>query len=124
MRINDMNFGASPEIFIRAKELRKNMTKAEKLLWEELKGKKLGGYKFRNQHPISKFIIDFYCHKKRLGIEIDGAIHNTKGHKFYDNDRTGILNDFGITILRFKNEEVFNDLEKVKSEILKICKEI
>jgi len=124
MRINDMNFGASPEIFIRAKELRKNMTKAEKLLWEELKGKKLGGYKFRNQHPISKFIIDFYCHNKRLGIEIDGAIHNTKGHKFYDNDRTGILNDFGIKILRFKNEEVFNDLEKVKSEILKICKEI
>ncbi len=119
-----MNFGASPEIFIRAKELRKNMTKAEKLLWQELNGKKFGSYKFRNQHPISKFIIDFYCHKKRLGIEIDGAIQNTKGHKFNDNDRTGILNDFGITILRFKNEEVFNDLEKVKSEILKICKEI
>jgi len=116
-----MYFGASAEIFRRAKELRGRMTKTEKMLWEELRGKKLGGYKFRNQHPVAKFILDFYCHSKKLGIEIDGEVHNMKRQKFYDEDRTEILNDFGIKILRFTNKEVEQDIEKVKKEILKFC---
>ena len=124
MKIDNMYFGASPEIFRRAKELRKNMTNAEKILWEELKDKKLGGLKFRNQHPISKYILDFYCHNKKIGIEIDGEIHNDKARKFYDTDRTENLYSFGIKIIIFKNEEIFNNIEDVKKKILSICNEI
>lgn len=118
-----MYFGASAEIFRRAKELRLRMTDAEKKLWEELRSKKLGGFKFRNQHPVSKYILDFYCHKKRLGIELDGEIHNDKLQKFYDEDREANLKEFGISILRFKNEDVFGNIEEVKGKILKVCRE-
>jgi len=115
---NDMFLGASPLIFQRAEELRKKLTEAEKKLWEVLKNKKLAGFKFRRQHPILKFILDLYCHEAKLGIELDGEVHNSKGQKFYDDDRTQILKEFGITILRFKNDEIFDDIERVKQAIL------
>ena len=104
MKINNMYFGASALIFKRAKELRKKMTKAELVLWEELKGRKIGGFKFRAQHPISKYILDFYCHEKKIGIELDGEIHSTKAREFYDMDRSDNLEELGIKIIRFKNE--------------------
>jgi very-short-patch-repair endonuclease len=68
-------YGATPEIFLRAAELRRNMTNAEKLLWQELRSKKILNLTFRRQHPVNMFIADFYCHKARLVIEIDGSIH-------------------------------------------------
>jgi len=73
MKINigdDMFFGASPEIFRRAEELRKQMTPAEQTLWEELKAKKVNGMKFRRQHPLNNFIADFYCHKQSLLLKL------------------------------------------------------
>ena len=117
-----MYLGASPEIFERAKALRKKMTKAEKLLWEELRNKQLGGYKFRNQHPILKFVLDFYCHNCRLGIEVDGESHDSNGQQFYDQDRTEILSEYDIKVLRFRNEEVFTNIDAVKRKILIECK--
>jgi very-short-patch-repair endonuclease len=115
---NDMFLGASPLIFQRAEELRKKMTEAEKKLWEILKNKQNGGYKFRRQHPILKFILDFYCHEVKLGIEIDGQTHNSKGQKFYDDDRTEILKEYGIKIIRFQNDDIIANLEEVKLKIL------
>lgn len=115
---NDMFLGANPLIFQRAEVLRKKMTEAEKILWEVLKTKKLSGYKFRRQHPILKFILDFYCHESKLGIEIDGQVHNSKEQKFYDEDRTDILKEYGIKIIRFHNKEIIENLEVVKLKIL------
>lgn len=115
----DMFLGASPIIFFRARMLRIQMTEAEKLLWEELKDKKLNGCKFRRQHPILKFVLDFYCHGKKLAIELDGGIHKNTYQSFYDKDRTENLNDFGIKVIRFQNEEIINDIEGVKKKIIK-----
>ena len=120
---DDMFLGASPIIFKRAEELRKNMTEAEEILWNELKNKKLGGYKFRRQHPILKYILDFYCHKVKLGVELDGDIHNSKGQKFYDQDRTENINKYNIEIIRFHNDEIKNNLSTVKKRILNKLKE-
>jgi very-short-patch-repair endonuclease len=71
--LNNMHFGADAFTFRKAEELRINMTKAEKLLWEEIRNNKLDGLKFRRQHPIGRFIVDFYCHKLKIIIELDGA---------------------------------------------------
>ena len=68
-------FGASPEIHKFARELRRNLTEAEKILWQELRNRKLGGFKFRRQHPINKFVADFYCHEVKLIVELDGSQH-------------------------------------------------
>jgi len=110
--------GAKPVNFINAKIHRKNMTKAEMILWNELKTKKLNGYKFRRQHPIQKYIVDFYCHELKLIIEVDGGYHNEKEQIEYDKIRDNILKLKGVEILRFTNEEVFKDIQNVKHKIL------
>lgn len=115
---DNMFLGANPLIFQRAEDLRRKMTKTEKELWEVLKNKKLGGFKFRRQHPISKFILDFYCHEAKFGIEIDGKVHNSKSQKFYDDDRSEILREYGIKIIRFQNDEIIENIEEVKLKIL------
>ena len=112
-----LNGGANPLIFQNARKLRDNMTEAEKLLWEELKLKKLGGFKFRRQHPIGIHILDFYCFKKKLGIESDGGYHETEDQKEADQHRTNILAQQNITIIRFKNEEVKNNIKTVLEKI-------
>jgi very-short-patch-repair endonuclease len=71
----DFYFGASATTKALAAELRKNMTDAEKVLWQQLRNRKLGDLKFRRQHPVGIFILDFYCHEKKLAIEVDGGIH-------------------------------------------------
>mgnify|MGYP006298791947 CR=1 FL=1 len=76
-----MFYNARPEIFQRAKMLRKNMTVTEKLLWEKLRNKQLG-VRFKPQHPIGRFIVDFYCHQSKLVVEVDGEIHDQQ--KEYD----------------------------------------
>ncbi len=101
-----LNEGADSLIFENAHKLRENMTEAEKLLWEELRLKKVNGYKFRRQHPLGIHILDFYCFKKKLGIELDGRYHETKTQQEADNIRTDILAKQNIKIIRFKNEEV------------------
>lgn len=83
-----------------------------------MKNKQLAGLKFRRQHPIDRFIADFYCHEKQLVIELDGSIHNKKEQEHFDKGRTETLNEFGIRVLRFKNEEIMNNVEEVVSRII------
>jgi len=109
--------GASPEVFARAKELRKNMTPAEKVLWQRIRNCKLDGFYFRRQHPIKYFIADFYCAKADLIVELDGGIHNNPENKEWDINRTAELEKSGITVIRFTNEEVMNDTENVIRKI-------
>ena len=100
-----------------AKRLRKKETRAEKKLWDLLKGRKCKGLKFRRQHPIHYYVADFYCHEERLIIEVDGGIHSDRRIREYDENRTAELNRYGIRILRFSNEQVINNDDKVISEI-------
>ena len=74
----DFYFGASATTKALAAEMRKNMTYAEKVLWQQLRNRKLDDLKFRRQHPVAIFILDFYCHEKKLAIEVDGGIHNNE----------------------------------------------
>ena len=106
----------SPKYVIEfARQMRVNLTISEKILWEKLKTKKIEGHRFRIQHPIHRYILDFYCHEKKLAIEIDGEIH--KFRKDYDEYRDEYLKSAGITTIRFKNEDVFNNIDYVLSEI-------
>jgi len=111
-----MHGGATPRIFENAKMLRANRTTQEKLLWEYLKSKP-SGFKFRQQHPFNKYVLDFYCHKLKLSIEIDGESHNTEKSKLLDQQRTEILGDFGLREIRFSNRMVSNFFEIVVKEI-------
>ena len=111
--------GAPTSSFGKAKALRMNETEAEKLLWEKLKNNQLGGFKFRRQHPISLYIADFYCHKLKLIIEIDGEYHFRKEQIPKDEERTKVLEFNGVNVIRFSNDEVLNSLEKVLNEIEK-----
>lgn len=104
----------------RAKEMRKNPTKAESLLWNELRTKKVG-HKFRQQHPIDNYIVDFVCLSKRLIIEVDGEIHQYQLEK--DGERELLLKEKkGFRILRFTNDEVINNRETVLSKIKETLK--
>ena len=105
--------GAPAENFRRAELLRQNMTEAEKVLWEVLRNNKFEGYKFRRQHPIHKFIVDFYCHKLQLIIEVDGKYHNSSEQKVLDQEREELLKFQDLEIIRFNNEEVINHLDEV-----------
>ena len=100
----------------KAKEMRNNMTDAEKLLWEAL-GAKNTGDKFRRQHVIGDFIADFVCLPKRLIIEVDGGYHNDDTQQSLDEQRTKILNHLGFEVIRFTNEEVLGNLDGVVNQI-------
>lgn len=113
-----MFLNASPKIFEHARLLRKNETPAEKVLWSRLSGKQLG-VKFRRQNPMHLYVVDFYCHDKKLAIELDGSIHNTYQKQVEDNIRTDTLNSFGIRLLRFRNEEALHQTDSVIEVIKK-----
>jgi imidazole glycerol-phosphate synthase subunit HisF len=117
-----MYFEAPALIHKHAKRLRKNQTQAEEILWEQLK-KSPWGYKFRRQHPISTFVADFYCHRAKLIIEVDGKVHEEESTKRNDKEREWNLELMGLIILRFKNEDVFKKLsfvmESIKSHLVK-----
>ena len=98
-----------------AKELRRNMTLAERVLWQELRANRLDGCHFRRQQIIDGFIVDFYCHQAALIIEVDGPIHDSQ--KEADAERQAILEGRGLTVLRFSNKRVMNDLRQVLLEI-------
>ena len=117
-------FGGSPEIHRRARELRKRMTACEKLLWQRLRAKHLLEYKFRRQHPIYKYIVDFYCHQLRLVIEVDGSVHWGVDAVEYDDNRTFELEEFGLQVLRFSNDEVSFNTDHVIAVIEAKIKEI
>jgi len=127
VRLNDsyeyeFYYGASSTTKAQASELRKNMTSAEKVLWQKLKNNQVCGLKFRRQHPVDIFILDFYCHERKLAIEVDGGIHNQQEQKEWDENRTFELNEFGIKVLRFTNEEVINQTKIVLDSIRNFLK--
>jgi very-short-patch-repair endonuclease len=117
----DMFFGAKAELFALAIQMRKNPTDAERAMWEMLRNFRHMGFPFRRQHPIEFYVADFYCHKLRLVIEVDGEIHINKDIQNHDEGRTGEMERFGIKVLRFTNSQILNDgdlvVEKIKSTI-------
>lgn len=104
--------GASNLIFENATHLRKNMTHAETILWLHLR-KGINGLKFRRQHPIGIFIADFYCHKVKLIVEVDGSIHTITEVKENDEVRQQQLTEWGYEIIRFTNKQIINEVEKI-----------
>ncbi len=99
------------------KKLRNHLTPAEAVLWKHLQRSQLEGRKFRRQHSVGYFILDFYCPAEKLGVELDGAHHFTEEGQEYDRERTAFINAAGIRIVRFENKEVFINLEGVLKEI-------
>ena len=100
-----------------ARELRNRTTEAEQKLWSLLRNRQLKGKKFRRQHAIANYVADFYCNESKLVIELDGNFHTMAETKEYDKSRTNLLNELGITVLRFWNEEVIKDPERVLVKI-------
>ena len=97
-------------------ELRKNQTKAEEMLWWYLRGQKLG-VKFKRQHGIGGYIADFYCANKKLVIELDGNVHESKEAREYDEVRDKHFKELGFTTIRFWNDEVENNIREVLEKI-------
>lgn len=106
------------------KYLRNNMTKAEVMLWSKLKGRNMLDYKFRRQHGIENYIVDFYCPELNLVIEVDGESHYTLEGKKHDETRTEFLNELDIYILRFTNPQVKQNLEGVLKDIISAIKKL
>jgi cyclase len=119
-----MFYKADPLIFAKAKELRNKTTPEENVFWLRLK-ETFAGYKFRRQHPISNYIADFYCHKLKLVIEIDGPIHDQEDVKENDTRRQNNLENLNLTILRFTNAQIKLEIEKVLTIISELinCQE-
>ena len=110
-----------PAILARARELRRQMTPAEQKLWQQLRGKQFYQLKFRRQHPLDRFILDFYCHQYQLVIEVDGESHADPAQKAYDAARTEWLEQRGLRVIRFSNRDVQTNLEGVPTTIAQYC---
>ena len=111
------NHDANLSIKGNAKELRMEMTESEKVLWKRLRMKQLKGFYFRRQHPYGIYILDFFCSKAGLVIELDGEIHRYR--KGYDTERTEFLESTGLKVIRFDNDDVLERIDWVIEEILK-----
>jgi very-short-patch-repair endonuclease len=105
-----------------AKELRKNATFTERLLWKYLRAGQLNGYRFLRQNPIDEFIVDFYCKRLRLVIEIDGVTHNEK--QIYDKRRENRLKELGFTVLRLDGYYILENITGVLDLIMNCIEEI
>jgi very-short-patch-repair endonuclease len=106
-----------PQLLERARTLRQEQTDAEALLWMLLRNRRLRGFKFRRQHPIEPYILDFYCEDVRLAVELDGGQHNTDGGRRRDAARTAFLAHRDIRVNRYWNYEVLGDTETVLEAI-------
>ena len=113
----DLWKGAKTSTFRNAKYLRQNLTEAEETLWKFLRNRNQLRFKFRRQHPLGSFVADFYCHESRLVVELDGGHHNLSDQQAYDKWRTEELAQMGISVVRFTNEQVENNLLGVLEEI-------
>lgn len=109
----------SPKLLARAKELRREMTPEEKILWKHLKANRLNGLHFRRQQIVHGYFADFLCHQYNLIVEVDGGIH--KLQQDYDAEREEYLRSLGFRIIRFKNEEIQKDLKGVLQRIVEVC---
>src|SRR5688572_19116963 len=111
-----MFYNAGPLLFARAKELRNHLTHAEMVLWGYLKTKPFG-YKFRRQHPLADYIVDFFCYRLKMAIEVDGPIHEQEENRQNDVERQKMIESFGVTVLRFTNAELMKESTIVFEEI-------
>jgi very-short-patch-repair endonuclease len=114
-----MKLNALPELRTFRKELRERLTPAEAALWNMLKNSQLEGRKFRRQHSVDFYILDFYCPMERLAIELDGQVHMTEAAQQYDYERSLFLEFYRIKVIRFENKWVFDEpgwvLERIRS---------
>ena len=101
-----------------ARQLRKGQTTHEDALWSCLRNRRLDGVKFRRQHPLGRYIADFYCHEAGLVVEIEGGIHSQEDQREYDAVRREVIEQLGMNLISFRNEEVEQDLEGVLTKIL------
>ncbi len=104
-----------------ARELRQGPTAAEAKLWDALRGRRLAGLKFRRQHPYGRFVLDFFCVEHSLAVELDGNIHAEPTQAARDVERTEFLQAHGVRVLRFKNDQVENEIETVLRQIEEAC---
>jgi len=112
-----MYYGAKPKLFEFAKRMRSAPTEAERVMWQILTGDEFKQHKFRRQHPISRFIADFYSHILILVIEVDGGYHFEATQKEFDDFRDEDMKHLGIPVIRFGNDEVLQRPEKVVSKL-------
>ncbi|KIA89165.1 hypothetical protein OA86_08760 [Kaistella jeonii] len=112
-----MSKGAPAVIFDKARELRLCSTSAEIVLWEKLRNNQLDQLTFRRQHPVGVYITDFYCHRLKLVIEVDGGYHLSEEQQKKDNERTAYLVANGLQVIRFTNHEVEHTIDKVIAAI-------
>jgi len=118
--VETIEHGLPPELLANARALRKCQTDAEALLWQLVRNRQLRNWKFRRQHPISPgYILDFYCAGTKVAVEVDGAGHNNKLQCEYDTNRTATLLELGIRVIRFSNDEVLGDPERVLRKIIR-----
>jgi very-short-patch-repair endonuclease len=106
-----------PQLKERRRQLRSSLTPAEALLWKNLQRSQVGGRKFRRQHSVGPYVVDFYCPGCRLAVELDGQGHFDSTRSEYDVKRMGFLEREGIRVLRFENRQVFESLEEVLNAI-------
>ncbi len=109
--------GRTEQILEASRRLRSEMTPAETVLWNALRKEGIPGIRFRRQHAIGRFVLDFYCPAERLAVEVDGGVHDEPDQAEYDRARTEALSQLGIRVLRVRNEEVMRDLESVIERI-------
>ncbi|MCU0641352.1 MAG: endonuclease domain-containing protein [Candidatus Margulisbacteria bacterium] len=104
-----------------ARQLRQDQTAAEEKAWSLLRNNQIGGLKFRRQHVVEGFVVDFYCPRLKLAIELDGGVHDRKMNKDYDELRQIELESKGVAVLRFRNEQVMQDEKIIEKKILALA---
>ncbi|WP_038342759.1 endonuclease domain-containing protein [Acinetobacter sp. A47] len=110
-----------PQLLEFAKAMRSNATDAEHLMWQLLRAKQFMNLKFRRQHVIAPYIVDFYCHELGLVIELDGSQHGTDDGKEYDAERTKFLEALGLKVVRYWNHDVLKNTESVLGDLWNVC---
>lgn len=113
-----------PQLLEFAKTMRTNATDAESLMWQLLRNKRFMNLKFRRQHVIAPYIVDFYCHELGLVIELDGSQHNTEDGRAYDIERTKFLEALGLTVVRYWNHDVSGRMDEMLEDLWRRCSEL
>ena len=119
-----MNKKIDPQLLLFAKSMRHTATDAESLMWQLLRAKRFMNLKFRRQHVIAPYIVDFYCHEIGLVIELDGGQHGTNEAIEYDAERTKFLEVLGLKVVRYWNHEVLQNVDVVLEDLWNVCLEM
>ncbi len=124
IKTNPMNKKIDPQLLIFAKSMRHTATDAEHLMWQILRAKRFMNLKFRRQHVIASYIVDFYCHELGLVIELDGSQHGMDDAIEYDAERTKFLEALGLTVVRYWNYDVLGRTVVVLEDLWRVCFEL